>query len=90
MHVMLTGKLIHQSYRYHKLRKAFSRFYRRHYELVSNFKVGFKYLLQQGQQEPGFYGDLVYKSRKNVSKADFLISSEKLAYVTNVLDIILI
>ena len=36
---ILNGKLLYQSYRYHKLRKAFSKFYRRHYELVSKFKV---------------------------------------------------
>ena len=68
---ILTGKLIHQGYRYHKLRKAFSKFYRRYYELVSKFKVGLKSLLQQGLSEPEFYGDLVYKLRKNVSRADF-------------------
>ena len=65
---ILTGKLLHQGYRYHKLRKAFSKFYRRHYELVSKFKVGLKSLLQQGLSEPEFYGDLVYKLRKFVSR----------------------
>ena len=30
----LTAKLLKQSYRYHKLRKVFSKFYRRHYELI--------------------------------------------------------
>ena len=35
----LTGKLLHQGYRYHKLQKLFSKFYHRHYELVSKFKV---------------------------------------------------
>ena len=30
----LTAKLLKQGYRYHKLRKAFSKFYRRHYELI--------------------------------------------------------
>ena len=44
----LTGKLLYEGYRYHKLRKAFSKFYRRHYESVSKFKVGLKSLLQQG------------------------------------------
>ena len=29
--VVLTAKLIRQVYRYHKLRKAFSKFYRRHF-----------------------------------------------------------
>ena len=38
----LTIKLLQQGYRYHKLRKTFSKFYRRHYELVSNVNVGLK------------------------------------------------
>ena len=40
----LTAKLLQQGYRYHKLRKTFSKFYRRHYELVSKFNVGLKTL----------------------------------------------
>ena len=36
----LTAKLLKQGYRYHKLRKTFSKFYCRHYELVSKFNVG--------------------------------------------------
>ena len=32
----LTAKLLKQGYRYHKLRKAFSKFYRRHSELVQD------------------------------------------------------
>ena len=32
----LTAKLLRQGYRYHKLRKAFSKFYRRHHELCRN------------------------------------------------------
>ena len=40
----LTAKLLKQGYRYHKLRKAFSKFYRRHYELISKFNVGLKSL----------------------------------------------
>ena len=38
----LTAKLLQQGYRYHKLRKTFFKFYRRHYELVSKFSVGLK------------------------------------------------
>ena len=60
----LTAKLLQQGYRYHKLRKTFSKFYRRHYELVSKFSVGLKTLLHQGLSEPEFYGDLVYKFKK--------------------------
>ena len=85
----LTAKLLQQGYRYHKLRKTFSKFYRRHYELVSKFNVGLKPLLHQGLLEPEFYGDLVYKFKKKKIKVGliFLISSEKLWYVINVLDI---
>ena len=62
----LTAKLLQQGYRYHKLRKSFSKFYRRHYELVSKFNVGLKTLLHQGLSEPEFYGDLVYKFKKKM------------------------
>ena len=65
----LTAKLLQQGY--HKLRKTFSKFYRRHYELVSKFNVGLKTLLHQGLSEPEFYGDLVYKFKKIVGRADF-------------------
>ena len=64
----LTAKLLQQGYRYHKLRKTFSKFYRRHYELVSKFSVGLKTLLHQGLSEPEFYGELVYKFQKKKKK----------------------
>ena len=67
----LTAKLLQQGYRYHKLRKTLSKFYRRHYELVSKFNVGLKTLLHQGLSELEFYGDLVYKFKKIVGRADF-------------------
>ena len=56
-----TDKLLKQDYRYHKLRKAFSKFYCRHNNFVSKFNVGLKSLLHQGLSEPEFYGDSVYK-----------------------------
>ena len=34
---VLTAKLLRQGYRYHKLRKAFSKFYRRHFDIVSKY-----------------------------------------------------
>ena len=67
----LTAKLLKQGYRYHKLRKAFSKFYRRHYELISKFDVELKSLLHQGLSEPEFYGDLVYKFKKIRGMSDF-------------------
>ena len=50
----LTAKLLKQGYRYHKLRKAFLTFYRRHSELVEKYNVGLRKLLQQGISEPEF------------------------------------
>ena len=67
----LPAKLLKQGYRDHKLRKAFSKFYRRHYELISKFNVGLKSLLHQGLSEPEFYCDLVYKFKKILGRTDF-------------------
>ena len=39
---VLTAKLLRRGYRYHKLRKAFSKFYRRHFDLVSKIKCRIK------------------------------------------------
>ena len=63
---ILTVKLLKQGYRYHKLRKMFSKFFRRHYDLVSKFNTGVKSLLKQGLLEPEFYGDLLYTFKKIV------------------------
>ena len=52
-------KLFKQGYRYHKIRKAFYKFYHRHSELIVKYNIGLKTLLQQGISEPIFYGDLV-------------------------------
>ena len=54
--VFFIAKLLRQRYRYHKLRQAFSKFYRRHFDLVSKYNVGLKSLLLQGLSEPEFYG----------------------------------
>ena len=47
-----TAKLLKHGYRYHKLRKAFSKYYCRHHELVSKFNMGLKSILHQGLSEP--------------------------------------
>ena len=67
----LTAKPLKQGNRYHKLSKAFSKFYRRHYELISKFNVGLKSLLHQGLSEPEFYGELVYKFKRIMGRTDF-------------------
>ena len=61
---VLTSKLLRQGYRYHKIRMAFSKFYRLHFDMVSKNNVGLKTFLLQGLSEPEFYGDLVYNSEK--------------------------
>ena len=58
---LLTQKLLKRGYRYYKLRKTFSKFYRRYYNLISKFQVGLKSLLRQGLLEPDIYDDLIYR-----------------------------
>ena len=73
---VLTAKLLRQGYRYHKLHKAFSKFYRRHFDKVSKYNAGLK-ILQQGLSEPEFYGDM-YKFRKIIGKNDFPYHFQKI------------
>ena len=68
---LLAQKLLKQGCQYHKLRKTFSKFYRRYYDLISKFQVGLKSLSCQGLSEPEFYGDLVYKLKKIVGSNKF-------------------
>ena len=87
---LLTQKLLKQGYRYHKLRKTFSKFYRQYYDLIS--KVALNSLLRQGLSEPDFYGDLVYKLKKIVGSNNFsaqfikkISHYKKIGYNINVL-----
>ena len=52
-----------------------------------NSMLDLKKTLHQGILEPEFYGNLVYKFKKIVSRADFSDQFKTLSYVTNVLDI---
>ena len=69
--LFLTAKLLKQGSRYHKIRKAFSKFYHRHSELIVKHNIRLKTLLQQGISEPIFYGDLLYKFKQIVGKPNF-------------------
>ena len=91
---VLTTKLLRQGYtrRYHKIREGFSKFYRRHFDLVSKYNVGLKTLLLQGLSEHEFYGDLVYKFRQIIGKNNFpfhfkkiIIRYKKIGYNIDVL-----
>ena len=79
INLFLTAKLLKQGYRYHKIRKAFSKFYHRHSELIVKCDIGLKTLLQQGISEPIFYGDLVYKFKRIVGKPYFSDQLKKIA-----------
>ena len=74
----LTAKLLKHGYRYHKIQKAFSKFYHRHSELIVKYNFGFKTLLQQVISEPIFYGDLVYKFKRIVGKSYFCDQFKKI------------
>ena len=69
--LFLTAKLLKQGYRYHKIRKAFSKFHHRHSELIVKYNIGLKNLLQQGISELIFYGDLVNKFKRIAGKSNF-------------------
>ena len=69
--LFLTTKLFKQGYRYHKIRKEFSKLYHRHSELIVKYNIGLKTLLHQGISEPIFYVDLVYKFKIIVGNPNF-------------------
>ena len=69
--IFLSQKVLKQGYQYHKLRKTFSKFYRRYYDLIFKFQDGLKSLLRKGPSEPKFCGDLVYKLKKIVDSHNF-------------------
>ena len=48
--LFLTAKLLKQGYTYHKNRKAFSKFYHRHLELIIKYNIGLKTFLQKAYQ----------------------------------------
>ena len=89
---VLTAKLLRQGYRYNKIRNAVSKFYRRHFDIVSRYNVGLKTLLLEGLSEPEFYGDSVYEFRKIIGKNDFpyhfkkiVVRCKKIGYNIDVL-----
>ena len=65
------NKLLKHGYRYHKLSKAFSKTYRRHFELIVKVHVSLKKLVQQGISNQEFCGDLVNKFMKIIGNPNF-------------------
>ena len=73
----LTAKLLRQSYRYFKLRQAFSKFNRRHSALLEKYSVRLKTLLQHIYRNQNFTVT-VYRFRKIVRKSKFSEQFRKL------------
>ena len=89
---ILTAKPLKQGYRYHRLGKKCSKFYRRYYDLVSKFNTELNFLLKQGLSELEFYGDFVYKCKKIVGRNYFpgifrniIIRYKRIGYNMNVM-----
>ena len=69
--LLLTTKLLKQGYRYHKLCRTFTTFYRKYNDLISKYSCNLKTLILHGIREPEFYGDVIYKLRKLLGHTDF-------------------
>jgi hypothetical protein len=69
--LVITDKLLKQGFRYHKLRKTFTKFYRRNNSLLIKYNTTLKSLLNLGISKPVFYGDIVYKLRRIRGLVDF-------------------
>ena len=63
---VLKAEFLTKGCRYNKIRKAFSNFYRRHFDIVSKYNVGLKTL--QDLSEPKFYVDFVFEFQKKKKK----------------------
>ena len=68
--LFLAAKLLIQGYRYHKIRKAFSKLYHRHSELIVKYNIGSK-TLSSATWHIRTYGDLVYKFKIIVGNPNF-------------------
>ena len=75
---VITDKLLKQGFRYHKLRRTFTKFYRRNKSLIEKYNTSLKSLLNTGISQPQFYGDVVYKLRKINGSVDFSIHLQNL------------
>ena len=77
--LQITSKLLTQSYRYHKLRKKFGKFFRSYSELLSKFcDISSQEYLSKGISHPVFNGDLVYKLRRVKDTPNFILSGSKI------------
>lgn len=71
--LFISGKLLHQGFRYHKLVKTFTKFYYRYEDLVFKYNTTCKHLIKAGISHPEFYGNVLYKAKKCLSSPNKLI-----------------
>ena len=69
---VLTAELLRQGYRY-KLRYAFSKFYRRHFDIVSKYNVGLKHFFCKVFLNLNFIATWCLNSEKKIVNINFLI-----------------
>ena len=77
----LTAKRLKQGCRYHKLRKAFSKFYRRHFELIETHHVSLKNLCNKVFVIQNSMESWCINLRKSLEIQTFLIFSNVLLTV---------
>ena len=83
---VLAAKLLRQGYRYHKLRKAFSKFYRRHFDLVSKYNVGLNHFFCKVFLNLNFMPTWCINLEKIVGKYDFPYHFEKIIVLYKKID----
>ena len=77
--ILKISKLLNQSYRYHKLRKTFGKFFISYSELLSKFgDISFQEYVSKGISHSVFYCDLVYKLRRVKDTPNFISSGSKI------------
>lgn len=74
----LTKKLLQQGYRFDKLRKTFSKFFRRNLDLLSKYNTSMKSLMNNGITHPEFYSDVLRKLSKIKRQNQFCVNFNKL------------
>ena len=62
--ICITGKLLSQGFRYHKLVKSFTKFFHKYKDLILKFGCTCKNLIKNGISHPAFYGNVINKARK--------------------------
>ena len=74
---VLTANRLRQGYRYHKLREAFTKFDRRHFDIVSKYNVGLKHFFCKVSLNLNFMATLCINSEKCLVTMIFLIISRR-------------